>query len=108
MVAAVYRQPVTLETKVPEMIRSEDLLPIPNEAIFHKEINKVKKHIKQIKRKLAEKMEAKGAEVVPLSELEERKMKLQEDRIDLHKQRKDIEGTIKTLTKTIKLVSFAN
>lgn len=106
-VPAIHRQPVTLETKVPEKIRSEDFLPAPDEGAFHKALSKVKMRIKQVKGKLAEKTGVQDNEALLLSQLEEKKAKLQSTQLELHKKRKEIEVTLKSFIKTIKAVFYS-
>jgi len=103
-VPAITRQAVTLGTQVPEKTSAEDLLPKPNESAFHKEMVKIVRKIKQIKKKLAEKIKVQEKERLTVGQLEEKKKQLQESQLELHKQRKSIEATLKSLNKIITTV----
>jgi len=99
----VYPQPVSLGTKVPEEIKSEDLLAAPNEGAFRKELSKINKRINKITKKLSEKLEH-NKQVPPINELMSSKKKLQEEKVNFHKKRKETEMVLKSLTRSIKMV----
>ena len=99
----IYRRPVCLGMEVPEKPKLEDLLPEPDERVFHIEMSKLNRRINQIKKKLAEKTKVHLNEVLSFGELRERLKRLKENQTELHKKRKEVETRLKLLNKEVKV-----
>ncbi len=105
-VPVIYRQPVNLETEVPERPRPEDLLSAPDESGFGIQMRDLSRRINRIKKKLADKSRVEDEPVLSLEELLKKRTQLQDAQNELHKQRTIMEGKLKNLTKSIKTVLF--
>ena len=103
IVPVIYRTPISLETKVPDKPKPIDILPMPDTRSFHIEMIKLNKRIKQLKKKLSEKMDVPEIEILSLDQLQEKIMKLKETQIELHRQRKEAEDKLKGLNKTLEV-----